>query len=487
MSNMSNKNKFSLWIKKTNFKYGTNATILIVAVITVAVLLNVLVDSFGLKADLTPNKLYSLHKRTVEVLQNLQTDVEIYGLFDETKFRQNDRDKSILEMLERYAKYDHISLIYVDPERDPSLIKTLDPNNLMELRANDFVVKSGGKTKKIEYNSLYKSEFNYQTFQTVITGSQAEEKFTGAIRFVTAEKTPYIYFTTGHGEYDINSDLTVLKGTLENNNYLVGTLNLLTDPQIPEETEILIMASPKKDITDDERVLIEEYIVNGGNFMVMVDALSDDPEFTELNELLAIFNLAVQYNQVREFDTGRYLPSSQYTIVPIVADNTINSPLNPKSFTMIMPKSRSIEILKNVKDYVTTIPLLTTSNSAIGEPISSGRREVEGPLNLAVAVDFQGGYKPAKVVAMGNANYITDNYIYAYQQYSINAFYFFANVLFWMRDDADTIYIAPKSYEIAKLTLTQQQAKTIGIVSIVGLPLIILGAGFIVFLRRRHL
>ena len=39
---------------------------------------------------------------------------------------------------------------------------------------------------------------------------------------------------------------------------------MLTESQIPEETEILIMASPKKDITDDERVLIEEYIVNGG-------------------------------------------------------------------------------------------------------------------------------------------------------------------------------------------------------------------------------
>jgi hypothetical protein len=59
MSNMSNKNKFSLWIKKTNFKYGTNATILIVAVITVAVLLNVLVDSFGLKAGLNPVSFFS--------------------------------------------------------------------------------------------------------------------------------------------------------------------------------------------------------------------------------------------------------------------------------------------------------------------------------------------------------------------------------------------------------------------------------------------
>ncbi|HBN84748.1 MAG TPA: ABC transporter [Clostridiales bacterium] len=485
---MANKqNKLASWIKKTNFKHGTNATILIVAVIAIAVLLNVLVDSFGIKADLTPNRLYSIHDRTVEVLSNLNKDVEIYGLFDETTFRQNDRDKSILEMLDKYGKYEHVSLIYVDPERDPALIKTLDPANVLELSANDFVVKSGEKTKKVPYNSLFKSEFNYQTFQTTITGSVAEEKFTGAVKFVTADATPYVYFLTGHGENDLTNEYTLLKDTLENNNYLVGTLNLLTDPDIPDETEILIMASPKTDITDDERVLIEDYVVNGGNLMVMVDALNEDPTFNELNKLLQLFNLAVEYDQVKENDSSRYLPGSQYTLVPIVAKNTINSALNPEKFAMILPKSRSIEILRNEKEYVTTIPLLTTSKQAIGEPISEGRNEIDGPLNLAVAVDYQGGYKPAKIVVMGNANYIKDDYIYAYQQYSINAFYFFANTLFWMRDDADTIYIAAKSYEMPKLALTQQQAKTIGIVSIIVLPVIILGIGLFVFLRRRHL
>lgn len=480
-------NKLALWIKKTNFKHGTNATILIVGVITIAVLLNVLVDSFGLKADLTPNQLYSIDKKTEKVLSEMTKDVEIYGLFDETAFRKNDRDKSILEMLEKYTKYGKVSLNYVDPEKDPSLIKTLDPNDLLELAANDFVVKCGTKSKKVPYKSLYKSEFNYETFQTTITGSVAEEKFTGAIKFVTADVTPYVYFLTGHGENDLDKEYTLVKDTLINNNYTVGTLNLLTDGDIPKETEILVMASPKTDITDDERVMIEEYVINGGNLMIMVDALQEDPEFPVLQKLLQLFSLALERDQVKENDSARYLPGNQYTLVPIVADNTVNSVLNPTKFAMILPKSRSIEILKNVKDYVTIVPLLTTSNKAIGEPITEGRKEIDGPLNLAVAVDYNGGYKPAKIVVMGNANYIKDDYVYAYQQYSINAFYFFANSLFWMRNDADTIYITPKSYQMPMLSLTQQQAKTIGIVSIIGLPVIILGIGLIVFLRRRHL
>ncbi len=481
------KNNIKSWMKKTNFKYGTNATILIIAVVTVAILLNVLVDSFGVKADLTPNKLYSIDKKTIDILTALDKDVEIYGLFDEVTFKQNDRDKSILELLEKYTKYGHVTLNYIDPERDPSLIKTLDPNNQLELAANDFVVKSGSKTKKVAYKSLFNTEFNYNTFQTVITGSAAEEKFTGAIRFVTADVTPYVYFLTGHGEYELNSDFTLVKQTLENNNYLTGSLNLITEGAIPAATEILVIASPKRDISEDERLLIEEFVLNGGNLMLMVDALSDDPEMPQIQRLLQNYNLALNYDQVKENDSARHLPGNQFTLIPVVADNTINSALNPSRFTMLLPRSRSIEILKNEKEFMTIISLLYTGNKATGEPITAGNKENMGPLNLAVAVDYKGGYKPAKVVVMGNANYIRDDYVYQYQQYSINAFYFFLNTVFWMRNEADTIYIRPKNYEMPSLTLTQQQAKSIGIVAMVGMPLVILALGFVMFLRRRHL
>ena len=84
---MDNKNVFKKFFNKRSLKYGSNSAILIVAVIAIAVLVNLLVGMLDLKLDLTPNKLFSLSDVTKAELKKLEQDVEIIGLFDEQDFR----------------------------------------------------------------------------------------------------------------------------------------------------------------------------------------------------------------------------------------------------------------------------------------------------------------------------------------------------------------------------------------------------------------
>ena len=57
----------------------------------------------------------------------------------------------------------------------------------------------------------------------------------------------------------------------------------------------------------------------------------------------------------------------------------------------------------------------------------------------------------------------------------------------WMIDKQDEIIVPAKNYEVNQLQITQLQSGIVGGALIVVFPLLILGTGLMVFLRRRHL
>lgn len=479
------KNKF---LSKRSLRYGSNAAILIVAVIAIAILVNVLVGMANVKLDLTTNKLYSLSDVTESELEKLDKDVEIIGLFDEGKVSSDDQFKQVTELLGLYDKNPRIKVSYIDPDRNPGIIKELDPDDTMDLDNSDFVVKSivngNEKKKKLEYYDLFAVQFDQNTFQSYVTGSTAEQGFTGAIRYVSSEFTPVVYFTDDHDEIDMDSEYTNLKNYLEKNNYLVKKLSLISAAKIPEDAALLIVASPKKDITLNEREVLDEYLYNGGKAIFMFDYLASDPSFDQFNTLFGKFNLAINYDKVKETDENRHLPNDPATIV-------LNVPVNniiPQKFNTLLSDSRSVSVLKNVKEYIKTTSLMSTSNNAVGEIVSKSRgNDMKGPLDIAVAVEYEGGAKTSRIIVMGNASFISDS---AYKAFGENYNYsmaFFLQSMNWMIDQKDEIIVPTKNYENNMFTITQQQTTVVGAALVIILPMLILGTGLAVFLRRRHL
>ncbi len=485
---MKKKNVFKNILNSRNLKYGSNSAILIVAVIAIAILVNVLVGIPDLKLDLTANKLYSLSDVSKDELKNLNKKVEIIGLFDDGKISSGTDYKEVTDLLSQYDKYDNIDVRYVDPDKNPTIKNELDPDNTMDLKSGDFVVRSkiNGiyKKKQLGYYDLFSVQTNQYTFQSEVTGSTAEQGFTGAIRYVSSEKTPVVYFITGQDEIKVDSEYTTVKEYVLNNNYDVKELNLLSSEKVPEDAEIVVVASPKRDISSAEKDKLEEYLDNGGQAIFMFDSLSSDPSFDEFNDLLSNFNVAVNYDKIKENDANRHLADDEYTILTNVTSNDIV----PQSFSAVLSNSRSIKILKNTKEYIKTTSLMSTSNQAVGELINPSRGENnEGPLDIAVAVENQGGMEPSKVIVMGNASFISDSAQKQYGTYYRNSLALFLYSLNWMTDNTDSVIVPAKNYDQNQLQINSMQASITGIILIVVLPLIVLAAGLIVYLRRRHL
>ncbi|HHW00703.1 MAG TPA: GldG family protein [Clostridiaceae bacterium] len=472
------------FFKNKNFKYGTNSIILVAIVVAIAVVVNLIVGMTDLKLDLTPNKLYSITDTTRDILKNLEKDVVIYGLFDDSKIGSSGEYKDVTDLLSHYDKYDHVTVKYVDPDKNPGIMKELDSEKLNDVRKNDFVVKCGNKVKKLSYYDLFNVQLDQYSFSTVITGSVAEQSFTGAIKYVTSDITPTVYFTEGHDENKVDEGLQTLKQYLEMNNYDIKVINLLAVEAVPEDAEILMFASPKSDLSEDEMVKLKDYLDNGGNAVFLFDPLNNDPDLVNFDKILSEYNISLNYDRVKENDDSRYVPGNQYDIIPDVQTNSIVS----QEFVMIMPKSRSINQLKNTKDYITVTPLLKTSDKAVGEMIDKTRGDdLNGPLDIAVAVEDKGGLSVSKILVFGNSSFITDTAIQRYGAYSQNGMYLFLMSLNWMHDAQNDVVIAPKSYETPVMKITAQQSLLMGILVIGVLPLIVIVTGVVVYLRRRHL
>lgn len=481
-------NALKRFFNKKSLKYGTNSIVLIAAVVVIAILVNVLVGMADLKLDLTANKLFSLTDVTKSVLKDLKQDVTIIGLFDDGKIGSGSEYKEVTDLLSLYQKNSHIKVEYIDPDKNPGILKQLDEQNTIGLKKGNFIVKSliNGKEKKksLEYYDLFQTEMNQQTFQQYTTGSNAEQGFTGAIKYVTSEKTPVVYFTEGHNEISVDSEYTLVKKYLEDNNYLVKTINLITAGKMPEDTEIAIIAAPKNDLSQQEKSIVEDYLKAGGKAVFMFDYLSNDPDFNNFNNLLSSYNVAVNYDKVKETDANRHPADNEYTILLDVSSNSIVS----QNSQVVFRDSRSISILKNQKEYIVPTSLIKTSDTAIGEAASAVRSEnSQGPLDIAVAVENKGGAEPSKILVMGNASFVSDSSAEQYANYYQYGAVFFVQSLNWMFDKKDDVVVPTKSYEALQINVTQLQGTLMGIVLIIVLPLIILGTGLFVFLRRRHL
>ena len=100
----TDKNKIKNLLNKKSLKYGTNAAIITAAVIVMAIVLNLLVGLLDLKLDLTPNKLFSLSETTENILKELDSDVEIIGLFDDAVVSSGSEYKQVTDLLSLYAK-----------------------------------------------------------------------------------------------------------------------------------------------------------------------------------------------------------------------------------------------------------------------------------------------------------------------------------------------------------------------------------------------
>lgn len=473
-------------------RFSVTATILFIAVILI---LNIVFDrTLGQIArwDWTGTDLYSIGDVSKEVLSNMDKTVEIVGLFDAD---EDTRYANIRPMLDEYVSNSKgkVSLRFVDPDRFPTILDELDPEGFLNPEVNTFVVTSPEtkKAKNIAYSDIFNYEVDYNSMSQYLTGITAEQSFTGAIKYVLSETTPVVYFTTGHEEADPDGQYSMASRLMTSNNYEIKSLDLFGLDSIPEDCSILLMASPKKDISQATRLLLFNYLRDGGSLMLLTEYSS--VEFPVLNELLLEFNIELSQDRIREGDRDHRYQDDPYVIRAIAPAGKI-SLSEVDGFTLV-DQVRGINQLLNTKEWIEVEPILVTTDQGIAETGSdTSQSSAAGVQNIAILSENKGWMsqhisESAKVLVIGSSSIFSDSVLGTFGTNVYNPELFYNSIQFLSGSDAqESLYIEakmPASYNVTSGDQSTNVMVTILVLLLIPAGLLI--TALMVYRKRKHL
>ena len=355
-----------------------------------------------------------------------------------------------------------------------------------DLSANSLIVVCGDRNKVIDYNNIYESTIDYQTYSSQTTGFDGEGQITSAIGYVTSEDLPILYTLEGHGEKEMDS---TIKEDIEKANMDIQSLNLLTEGSVPDDADCLFIDSPSTDISEDEKTAIIDYLENGGKAMIFSDYTTEDlPNF---DAVLENYGVQREAGIVFEGDNQHYAMQMPYYLVPTINSTDASSETVSGGYYVLVPYAQGIKKMDDVRDTVTINSILTTSDQAYSKTdLNSDTLEKEdgdeaGPFDLGVSItETLDDDKETQIVYYSTSNLMESQ---VNQMVSGGNEKLIIESLKWMTDteDSATVSIPSKSLSVSNLTLTDYDAAFWKICTIGLIPGFFLVVGFAVWMKRR--
>ncbi len=490
-----------------NSKIRNAAVLSTIVFILILVLANVFIEqAFGnqLEFDWTQNQITSLGDVSKNILEENETPVNITVLSTRENYASNIASSGadlnfVPNLLSEYEANSGgtVSVNFVDPVQNPAIITELDPNGVHNLQQYQIVISNEdhSKLRVLSYQDLFDLQMNQQAGGYYITGYTAEEAISGAIRFVTAEDTPTVYITKGHGETSLTQGFTTFSTLLEQNNFLLEDLDTIAQTQIPEDAEMLLMVNPQSDITTGEVEMYLNYLRQGGSLYVISDFST--ATFTNLNEVLLEFNIAITNDRVKENDTELLYAEDNYTFRADISTN----PLYPEGAGYnfaLATNARAVTSANNARDWVEVTPILQTSDQATREIAGDAENEsVAGTQTIAMYsensgwIDMTNVTEPSKVAVFGSASMFNDLFLQTFQN-STGNFTLFVYSMLEMADMIDNqaadLLIEPKP--VVSYYIVAQSENSIQITSFLltfGVAITLLVIALIIYRRRVNL
>jgi len=247
-----------------------------------------------IRFDLTSEGRYTLSNYTKNILKKLNDKVyiKVYLDGDGLPTTLKNYRKEIKEELDEFKIYANNNLEYefinpsesADKEIRFSLYKNLSDKGIVPIQTNE-ITEDGKSSQKmvfpgaiISYKgkettiNLLKSSVNSipESEENVNNSIQSlEYELTNAIQKLSKDKKPEIAFIEGHGElneYEVMDISSILSEY-----YLVKTGSINGKLGILDNFKAIIIAKPQKQFTEQDKFVIDQYIMNGGNVLWLID------------------------------------------------------------------------------------------------------------------------------------------------------------------------------------------------------------------------
>lgn len=268
-----------------------NIIIQSIIVLVILILLNVISQGFYSFIDLTEDKRFTLTKSTENLLEQIDDVVYVNVLLDgdlPSGFKRlQKRTEEILKQFKSISP----SIEYTF--RNPSKGTTEEINTLRSNLSKDgifpvnlFVMDDDQKVEKLIYPYLVLQYGSRKLPINILESQQANEseevtlnrsaisleyKLANGLLKIFQKDAPIVLFTKGNGELeqtqtaDLENSISGMVNT--------GRVDLDSIHHLSQDVDVLIVAGPTTKLSDRNKFIIDQYIMNGGKVIWLVDQL----------------------------------------------------------------------------------------------------------------------------------------------------------------------------------------------------------------------
>jgi ABC-type uncharacterized transport system involved in gliding motility auxiliary subunit len=414
--------------------------------------------------DLTANQRNSLSPASIRMLNSLQHPLKI-TIFVSPLY---DRREVLEQLFKRYQREQPlIEFSSLNPDLNPDLLRKYDI-----LLDGETVIEYQGRSEKISRVS--------------------EQQVSNSIQRLMREGERWLVFLQGHGERnpysEANHDLSLLATQLASKGYTVENISLTETNSIPDNTDVLVIASPAVSFLPGEVDLIQDYLGRGGNLLWLADPDQAIDGLESIADMLAV-----------EFLPGIIVdPNSQLLGLNRVDFALVNSyPRHPVTQGLdsisIFPQAQALEFHGEAGIWERLIFLRSgdsswTETGKMAGEIFNGDNddEIGGPLTigLTLAADYQNDENltsKQRIAIIGDADFLSNRYLGNGSNLDIGV-----NLFNWLSHDDNLIAINPRAAPDTQLELSKTQQIIIGLGFLLFMPAILFGCGLIIWLKRRR-
>ena len=510
-------------------KHGTMATVFTCVFVALLVLVNVvttmLFDRYPITIDLTTNKIYSVSNDTEDYVKKVNVDVQVTIFADENTYTNySSYNKQAVELLKNYCKLNHhITYRFVDIDSHPEIVKeytdTISQFDMIFETKTKVDGKEISRTRKLGMLDLltFTDEFEEKLSQSgysidtlaqqaggdlsflsyygsYVESSNAEQAFTSALMTVTDPNPVYVTILTGRSEL---TQLTYFQTLLTANGYNVNTVDI-TSEDIPADTDVVVIPAPKTDYLAEDITKVSDFLNNDGNLgkQLLYIASYGQEDTPNLDEFLSEYGLSVGKGVICESDSGKYYNSPCVTVASTVSDN-FTQDVSTEKPAILSALCRPVNTLFDEQDMVSTDAYLKSSDSAytanvdisqttgqvnIGDALVKGQQNYMAVGSKAKFTDDNKTHY-SSVIAVGSEGMLSDTYL-QYSQYQNSEY--FISVINGLTGKTAGITITPKTITGNVFDITQQQKTVLKWTFCLGVPVVVLIVGIVIWARRKN-
>ena len=453
----------------SRIKSRLNSIVTLLLILCLTGLLAWLSVRYQTQMDWTQSGRHTLSYASQEVLNRMDGPVEITAYARENvSLRQ-----SVEKIVGRYQRLKtDINLHFVNPDAVPD------------------EVRNAGISVNGELLIRYQERIEH-----VRTGS--EEEFTNALERLARGSEHWLAFLEGHGERDpfgqANHDLQLWTSQLVSRGFKIQPLNLADMQLIPDNTKVLVIASPTTDLLPGEITIIVEYLLHGGNILW----LTDPGSLHGLEPLADQLAIEILSGVVIDF-AGSLIGIDDPTIVlntaSLYPDHAITRDFN---YTTFFPTTSSINA-RDSEQWNKSSLLISADHTWLESGVLEGEIEYNedsdqiGPLDIGITlekelerdIENEPGEASAtvqqRIIVIGDGDFLSNAYVGNSGNLDLGV-----RLINWLSNDDDFISIPIKTVNDAHIELSPLASGVIAFGFILILPLLFLGTGLTIWWRRK--